>query len=148
LYASYGSETASGFGWSVGFIRYMYPGTLDTVSGDLDWNEYNGSISYGIFSASLNYSNDVYGSGETGVYYTAGLEYGLPNDFTLAVGLGFYDYDESVFEDTVQDFHLGISKDFAGLGFDLSYYDTNGAGTDFYGDVAEGRLVLSVSKSL
>ncbi len=148
IYAGYGGETDAGLGWSVGFIRYMYPGTIDGVSGDLDWNEYNASASYGMFSASLNYSNDVYGLGETGIYYTVGLEYGLSNDFTLAAGLGFYDYDDSIFGDTVQDYHIGISKDFSGLGFDLSYYSTNGAGTDFYGDVADGRLVISVSKSL
>ncbi len=149
IYANYGGKTDSDIGWNVGFIRYMYPDTMDSVSGDLDWNEYNASVSYNIFSASLNYSNDVYGSGETGIYYAFGVEYSLPEEFTLAAGLGFYDYDDSIFGDTVEDYHIGISKQYNELGFDLSYYDTNGAGSEFYGDkIAEGRLVFSVSKSL
>jgi uncharacterized protein (TIGR02001 family) len=45
------------------------------------------------------------------------------------------------------DWRIGVSQEFLGLDFDLSYYDTNSNGKDIYGDLAAARLVLTVSKS-
>lgn len=145
IYAGFSKDLDNGINWDIGILRYNYPGT--SISGDIDWNEYHLSASYGIASASINYTNDVYGSGTTAIYYTFAMEYALPKDWTLAAGINLYDYDASLVNGSVVDYHLGISTTFAGLGFDFSYYDTNKTAADFYGaNIAGGRLVLSMSK--
>ena len=145
IYAGFSKDLGNGINWDIGILRYIYPGT--SLSGDIDWNEYHISASYGIASASINYTNDVYGTGTTAIYYTFGLEYSLPKGWTLATGINLYDYDASLVTGSVIDYHLGISKAFAGVGFDISYYDTNSTAANFYGDnIADGRVVLSLAK--
>jgi uncharacterized protein (TIGR02001 family) len=153
VYAGFGGELDNGLGWDIGWLRYLYPGTKDSVSGDLDWNEYHIAASYSFFSASINYSNDVYNSNERGIYYTLGVDYDLPMDIALSAGVGYYDYDNKVFgagnPDSATDYHIGLSKELAGFGFDLTYTDSDSDGEKIYGNnVADGRLIFTISKSM
>jgi len=143
VYAGFSSEFGeSGIGYDVGVLRYIYPGE------DYDWNEFYGSLSYSIFSVGVAHSSDVYGSSESGTYYSAGLDYSLPGDFSLSAGVGFYDYDDEVSEDDHTDYRVGISRDFVGFGFDVTYYGMDSNGEDAYGDVADDRVVFTISKSM
>ena len=145
VYAGFSMAQDNGVTWDIGILRYNYPGT--SISGDIDWNEYHISASYGIASASINYTNNVYGTDTTAIYYTIALEYNLPHEWTLTTGINLYDYDASLVTGSVIDYHLGIAKEFAGLGVDISYYDTNSTAANFYGtNIADGRVVLSLSK--
>lgn len=148
LYGSYSGEFGNGIGYSLGLIYYTYPGT--NAGFDFDWLEFNAGLSYGPVAFAVNYSSDVYNSNETGVYYSLSVEHEI-DGFTLAAGVGYYDYDEAVFgagvPDSVLDYHLGIATSQLGLDWDLSYYDTDSDGEALYGDIAEGRTVLTVSKS-
>lgn len=153
IYGGIAGELDNGLGWDVGVLRYLYPGTKDSVSGNLDWNEYHLALNYSFVSASVNYSSDVYNSNETGVYYTLGADYDLPMGVALSAGVGYYDYNKKVFgagsPDSATDYHIGVSKDFAGFGFDLTYTDSNNKGEKLYGNnVADGRLIFTISKSM
>lgn len=144
IYAGFSSEFGeTGIGYDVGVLRYMYPGEES-----LDWNEVYGSLSYSFFSFGIAHSGDVYGSGEKGTYYSLGFDYELPYGLALSAGYGYYDYDDEVFEDNHQDYRIGIAKDFAGFTLDVTYYDMDSDGEDAYGDLAEDRVVFSISKSL
>jgi uncharacterized protein (TIGR02001 family) len=148
VYGSYSGEFGDGFGYSVGLIYYMYPGTDSGV--DYDWLEFNGSLSYGPATLSINYSDDVFNSDETGVYYNLSAEHEIEG-FTLAAGVGYYDFDSGVFgsalPDSYVDYHVGVSTSYVGLDWDLSYYDTDSDGEDLFGDWADGRIVFTASKS-
>ncbi len=148
IYAGFASEFGdSGISYDVGVLRYMYPDE------DYDWNEFYVSLGYSYFSAGIAYSSDVYGSDEDGTYYSLGFDYDLPMNLALSAGVGYYDYDDDVFgagvEDNATDYHIGLSTEVVGFGVDLTYTDTDSDGEDLYGDnIADGRLVFTVSKSL
>ncbi|MFT6920746.1 MAG: hypothetical protein ACJA2G_003399 [Cognaticolwellia sp.] len=150
VYAGFGNEIGdTGIGYDVGVLRYIYPDSEP----DYSWNEFYGSLSYSFFNVGVAYSNDVYGSDETGVYYSAGFDYDLPMAIALSAGVGYYDYDTVVYgagnPDSATDYHIGVSKDLAGFGFDLTYTDTDSDASTLYGDGAtDGRVVFTISKSM
>ncbi len=148
IYGSYSGEFGDGFSYSVGAIYYMYPGTDSGKK--LDWLEFNGSLGWGPVAFAINYSNDVYNSSESGIYYNLSGSHEF-NGITLAAGIGYYDYDNAVFGPGVPssnvDYHLGIGTSFLGVDWDLSYYNTDSDGKDIWGDIADSRGVLTVSKS-
>ena len=149
LYASYGNAFANGLGWSVGAIHYDYPGT----DADLNWDEVNVGASYKWFSASVNYSDNVFNSDHAGTYYNLGFNYDLPQDFTVSAAYGMYRFDKEVNgagnPDSYNHYSIGISKALGGFGFDLTYYDSNDDAETLYGDDwTKGRAVFTVSKSL
>lgn len=147
-YLGFAGELGGGFGYDVSVIRYIYPGTTD----DLDWNEFGASVSYGIFSVGVAYSNDVFGSDEDGIYYYGAVAWEFTPGFTLGASVGQYDFDEAVNgpgnPDSYMDYKIGVATEYAGFGFDLSYTDTDSDGEDLYGDWADGRVVFTVSKAL
>ncbi len=153
-YAGFGGEIGdTGLGYDVGFLRYIYPNTTSNT----DWNEYHASLSYSFLSASVNYSSDVYNTETTGVYYTLGAEYTLPQDFTVSANIGFNHYKNPVAatgntQKNGTDYNIGVSKDLAGFNFDVRYYGTNkklerqwgiGSGKD-----ASDSFVFTISKSM
>jgi uncharacterized protein (TIGR02001 family) len=148
VYAGFGSDIGdTGFSYDVGFLRYIYDGE------NYDWNEYYASLSYSYFSLGIAYSNDVYASDEDGIYYSLGFDYTLPMDIGLSAGVGYYDYDTAVYgagsPDSAVDYHIGLSKEFAGFGWDLTYYDTDSDAETLYGnDATDSRLVFTISKSM
>ncbi len=152
LYAGFGGDIGdSGFSYDLGVLRYYYDGE------NYDWNEYHVSAGYSFFSASINYSNNVYDSNEKGIYYTLGFDYDLPMDIALSAGVGFYDYDKNAISTKSEnhtDYHIGISKEFAGFGWDLTYTAMDNDGEDFYStknggrDQGDNRFVFTISKSM
>jgi uncharacterized protein (TIGR02001 family) len=145
IYLGISGELAGGLGWDVGAIRYMYPG----VTENFDWNEFYVGASYGPVSGSFNYSNDVFGSGETGIFYTVGAEHGFEGGITVHGDIGLYDFDDSLGDpDSYVGWSLGVSGEFASLGLDLSYFDTDSDGEDLFGDIADSRVVFTVSKEM
>ncbi|MBL1320982.1 MAG: hypothetical protein COA63_007980 [Methylophaga sp.] len=148
LYAGFGGDIGeSGFSYDVGALRYYYAGE------NYDWNEYHVSAGYSFFSASINYSNNVYDSSEKGIYYTLGFDYDLPMDIALSAGVGYYDYDKKVNgagnPDSATDYHIGVSKELAGFGWDLTYIDSDSDAEKIYSDsLTDSRLVFTISKSM
>jgi len=106
------------------------------------------SLSYSYFSVGVAHSGNVYDSDETGTYYSAGFDYDLAGGFAVSAGVGLYDYDDDVVDDNHTDYRIGISKEFVGFGFDLTYYGMDSDGEDAYGDLADERVVFSISKSM
>ena len=146
VYAGWGTEI-NGWTFDLGALRYLYPD-----EGGFNFWEFYGSVGYSFFGVGVAYSDDVYGTDETGTYYSGTFDYGLPYDVALSAGIGYYDYSKKVFgdgsPDSVTDYRIGISKEFFDLGFDITYYDTNSDGKDLYGKLGGDRWVFTVSKSL
>ena len=147
LKAGYTNEMGD-IGYDVSLLRYIYPG----ADADLEYNELILALDYRGFTGTLGYSNDIFNSDETGLYYGLAYAHEFMEGLTVSAGAGYSDFDKNVFgignPDSYVDYHVGVAKDFAGFGFDLSWYDTNNDGKDLYGDIADGRVVLSISKDL
>lgn len=160
LYGGYAGEMANGIGYDVGILRYQYPG--GNQSGfDVNTTELYVSGSMSGFTVSLNYSDELafIGSTESAWYLAAGYEMTLPQDFGLAlhVGHSFGDaYDVgpaappgvSGLPDSYTDWSIGVSKNLAGVDLGLTYVDSDGDGSNMFGDLADSRVVFSISKSL
>jgi len=149
LYGGFASEIGdTGIGYDVGVLRYFYDGV------DYDWTEVYASLSYSFFSLGVAHSSNVYDSDENGTYYSLGFDYDLPADFALSAGVGYYDYDSNVYSANSEehvDYRIGVSKDFIGFGWDLTYTGMDSDGrSDTVGnsDQGDGRLVFTISKSL
>lgn len=151
IYAGWGTEV-NGWAFDLGALRYIYPD-----QGNFNFWELYGSVGYSIVTASVAYSDDVYGTDENGTYYNLALDYEIGGDtaasgIALSAGIGYYDYSSKVFgpdnPDSVVDYHVGISKEFFDIGFDISYYDTDSDGQDLYGKLGDDRWVFTVSKSM
>ena len=149
IYAGVAGETDGGIGWDVGVLRYMYPS-----EGDLNWNEFYASLSYSFFSFGVAHTSEVYGGNESATYYSLGFDYDLPADIALSAGIGYYDYDKDVYgpkDEQHTDYRVGLSKELLGFGMDLTYYGMDSDGRDDTtgnGDLGDGRLVFTISKSM
>ncbi|MDH3979027.1 MAG: TorF family putative porin [Gammaproteobacteria bacterium] len=157
LYAGYSGEMSNGIGYDFGVLRYQYPGG-DESGFDPSTTEVYASGSYNGFSASFNYTNELafLFSTESAYYLAAGYEMTLPQDFGLAVSIGYSDGDAfgtgpgaSGLPDYL-DWSIGISKSVAGVDLGLTYYDNDLDVTSDCGGLEEcdSRIVFSVSKSL
>ncbi|MDH5357647.1 MAG: TorF family putative porin [Gammaproteobacteria bacterium] len=151
FYFGHAGETESGIGWDVGFLRYMYPGE------EYDYDEVYAFLSYSYFNIGITHGYDVYSTSEQATYYSAGFDYELPMGLALSAGVGYYDYDEAYAEQTfgadapnsTVDYRIGLSKEMAGFGFDLTYYDIDSDGEEMYGNTAaDSRFVFTISKSM
>ena len=145
VYIGYANEIGD-ISYDISLLRYAYPG----ADADLDYNELILALGYRGFTGTLGYSNDIFSSNETGFYYGLSYAHDIMEGLTVSVGAGYSDFDKNVFgagnPDSYVDYHVGAAKDFAGFGFDLSWFDTNSDGKDLFGDVADSRVVLTISK--
>jgi uncharacterized protein (TIGR02001 family) len=158
-YAGYANEIGdTGIGYDVGFMRYFFPGT-DTQG---DWNEVYAAVNYSHFGLKVSHTEDFGGSHEAATHYHFTFNHELPMGAHLHAGYAFYDFDDidDVFGTTpnnidnpLQDYGIGVSKDFAGFNWDVTYYETLSEGKDATENAgsttaADSRFVLTISKSL
>jgi uncharacterized protein (TIGR02001 family) len=151
VYAGYGGELANGISYDLGILHYDYPGAK---SSDTDELYISGSMAG--FTVSLNYSDELafLGSTESAWYLAAGYEMTLAQDIGLAVHVGLSDGDAfdggagAAFNDSYVDWSIGVSKTVAGVDLGLTYVDSDADDANYFGDLAEARIVFSVGKSL
>ncbi|BAN69947.1 TorF family putative porin [endosymbiont of unidentified scaly snail isolate Monju] len=133
----------------VGALRYNYPGQATGPSADT--NEYHVGVSkdFGVASASftVNYSPDFFNLGSER-YYDLGLE--VPAGMvTIAAHYGKTSISEKtgITKQDYADWSLGVSTEYEGFGFDLTYSDTDDKGMCKGSGLCGGHLALTVSRS-
>ena len=134
-------------GWSTNFtetltfdvslLRYVY---IDQNA--YEYNELLVNLGVGDYlSFQLGYSNDVFNSDETGIYYQVAGTYPLPwAELTLNGSLGHYDLDDAL-GDSYQDIAIGVSKPFGPMTVGLNWVH---ASDDVdWGDNGGSRVLLT-----
>ncbi len=96
LYGGFAGE-ASGIGYDVGYIQYMYP-----EADDADYGELYASVSVDVFEAGFAYTvqsdvntgpfGSVYVEGDLYLYVSAGID--LSDDWAVSGTVGHYTFDE------------------------------------------------------
>ena len=71
----------------------------------------------------------------------------LPLGLELTAGLGYADLDR-VFERSYTYWSLAVSRRVSRFTFDLGWFDTSSEASELWGDLADGRLVLTLSASV
>lgn len=106
----------------LGYVRYEYPRTETSTN---NTNE----VYFGLSSTirrlftpgyKVYYSDDFFG-GDSAWYHDLSLKILLPRGFTLAGHSGWNRFDDS--SKNYQDYSVGISTEYSGFGFDLSWVD-------------------------
>ena len=125
--------------------RYNYIGEDDEF-GDGDYNELIGALAWSeTITLTLGYTNDVYGLSEDGWYYGLGGAFELPGDFGLDVGIGHSTFDEATEIEDYTDWSIAVNRDFGPVNVAAGWYDTDSSGDYNFGEVADGRFVLTLS---
>ena len=152
VYGGYASELSNGLAYDLGVIRYGYPNQNDdiAVGGDLEYYEFYANFEYGFggdweptLSAGIAISPDWFGESGTSIYPNGGLSITLPQEFGAYFNIGYLDVDDINYN--YFHYQVGVTKDFAGLSFDLSYADADDDCDGGTGDYCTG-FIFSVSK--
>lgn len=144
-------DTYIGFAFPMGELfkgdvqinRYNY--VFGDNGSDFAYNEFIGKLTVaGWLTGTVGYSNDVFATDETGIYYALAATHAFENGFTVFGGVAYYDLDD-IYEgaDGYTDWNLGVSQDFGPVNVSLSYVDTDDDGEVLFGDLAGNRVVLS-----
>lgn len=142
LYLGYGGSFNDDWSYDVSYVQFLYPGTISEV--DYDYGEFLGSVGYqDLVNFTLGYSNDVFNSSETGIYYevAGGTDIG-ENGWSWNAAIGHYDLDD--LDASYTHYSLGISKAFEKASLGLTYHDSDGE-EEFGRGIAESRVVFSIS---
>lgn len=139
VYVGWGTELNDVFSLDATVVRYNYI--------DQSAYEYNellvklGVTEYATFL--LGYSDDVFGSGESGVYYQVAGNYPLPwgEDLSVSGSLGRYDL-EDVLGDSYNDISLGFTKSFGPMDVAVTYVHASDD-DDLWGANGGTRFILS-----
>ena len=141
LYGGY-AFAAGGFDWDVGLIYYAYPDSPEYFGESQDFLEIYGGVGRSFeavsWDAKLSYSDDFYLGTGPAWYLETGLGIELVEGITADARIGASVFDDLPGAD-YEDWQLGLSGEFVGVGWDLRYHDTS----DFFGDA----FVFSISQS-
>jgi len=140
LYLGFANEI-NDFGYDVGWVRY----TGNDTDSDEDADEFYINLSYSLFSAGYAYSSDWFGSDEESNYIYLGVDYGLPYDVGVSASIG-RSFGDTYGDAEYVDYSVGLSKDIAGITFDLSYVDNDLSNSECGDSTCDGRFILSATK--
>lgn len=144
LYGGYSFDISEGVSVDLTYIYFAYPGETDA----LNYSEFHAGVGFGDLGLSLVYSPDYFGSDADAIVLNADYSIGLGENLGLDLHVGYSDVDEEDFfdvgEDSYLDYSIGLSTSAAGVDLALTFY-----GTDLDDiDIADNRVVFSISKSL
>ena len=143
LYAGWTGELADGLTGDVQLVRYNYPGDDIPIA----YTELVGKLTFSGFTGLVGYSNDVFNTNETGIYYNLGYSLLIAGEYNLAASLGYYDLDDPAdYGGSIIDKSIGVSRVFGdSLTVGISYVDTNNAFDNVYGETNDSQFVFSMS---
>ena len=124
LYGGFGGAINEDVSYDIGFIYYAYP---DSISGDADFSEVYGSLSFSglTLGAAVLTSAEGADAGDS-IYASADYAIALQNDAEVNLHIGSYSGDWLA-EDSI-DYGVSISK--SGFTFGASATDLDGAAGD------------------
>lgn len=143
-YFGYAGDINKDVSFDVSFIYFDYEGDAE-----FDYQEIAGSISFSDFTVGMNYSPEYLGEGGPDFFYPyADYSFGLPDDMSLDLHVGYNKVDEDGVidsDDDYLDYSIGLSKSISDVDLSLAYIgnDVDADSADIFDD----RLMFSISKS-
>ena len=139
-FVGYNTDFSDSVNFDVMINRYMYPD-----AGGLNFNELITKFTFiDTYSLLVAYSDDFGGTDEDAWYFNAGGSWELPHEFGLSAGVGYNMTDDALGDDYL-DWNIGVSRSWGLFTAGLSYVGTDGSGTDLFGDLADDRVVLTLT---
>ncbi len=139
-FVGYNTDLGDSVNFDIMLNRYTYPGAAS-----LNFNELIATATFvETYSLTAAYSDDFGGSNTDSLYVAGGASWGLPNDFSLDASVGRSMF-ESAYSDDYTDWSLGVGRSWGLFSAALSYHGVDGTGRDIFGDLADDRVVLTLS---
>ena len=127
IYGGISGELANGFGWDIGGLYYLYPGS--DIAPEKDFVETYASASYALsvqfdpeISVGIAWSPDFFGETGNAIYLNGGLDVSLYYGVGLSFYLGWQDVDRI---GNYIHYNIGLSKDVGPVSLGLSWNDAN-----------------------
>ncbi|AUM01289.1 MAG TPA: TorF family putative porin [Pseudothauera hydrothermalis] len=143
IYAGYTMELGP-IGVDIGLLQYYYPGSYPKGFNDPDTLEGYVGLSWEFLSFKYSHSfTDLFGfeDSKNSQYYDLSAAYEVTDGLTLEAHYG-YQRIEGSGNDDYKDWKVGATYSAGGFDFGLHYVDT-----DVDDDLADGRVILSVSRA-
>ena len=137
-YAGWSTELENGLGVDVGIIRYNYRGS--DIADNSSFSEAYVGLSHSGFGFNFSLGDEL--GDQVEVSYGYDLE-------TVSLAVAYGNYDSSGSGDDYDYYSAGVSGSFSGeseVAWDVSYYGTSSDAEPIFGEAADDRLVLTISK--
>lgn len=149
IYAGYANKLHNGLGYDIGARNYSYPDqNEDDATEKYNFYEFIASINYvfdgdltPLLNAGIAISPDYFSDGGNSIYGSCSLTISLPANLGAYVSYGYLDVDDINL--SYAHYAVGISREFAGFGMDLSWND---AESECGGAELCRGLVFSITK--
>lgn len=158
FYAGYRGTFTPDWAYDVGYILYHY--AKNNSKPDLDYSEIYVSTTWKGLKFGVNYSDDYFAETDRYWYLYGSYSHALTESISVSASVGYNAFDSSdamasflVTDsdpgDNYVDWKIGVSTTWQGLGWSLSYVDTNLSKEDCGGTkICEATAVAAVTKSL
>lgn len=135
------------FSVSANFVQYFYPGTDAGIN--YEYSEWIGSMSVDDrHSLSMAFAPDVFGSGETGLYVSAGTIMELSGGLSLSAEIGHYDL-QAAYGESYQHGMLALSGGGEAFTWQVAYHVTSRDARRVFDDtITTPGIVLSLNLAL
>lgn len=116
------------FSYNIYIDRYNYP-----KASEENYTDYIISLTYRIFTATIQHSFNIYGSHKSGTYYNGAINYDIPKKYirftgiTAMASLGHYNIPRSIGLYSFTDYMLGLKKTIGNYSITLQWSNTNNA---------------------
>lgn len=139
-FIGYNVDFSDSVNFDIMLNRYTYPD-----AGELNFNELITTTTFAeAYSLTVAYSDD-FGGADTDAWYVAGgASFALPQEYSLDLSVGRSMFEEEYSEDYT-DWSVGVSRSWGLFSAALAYVGTDGNGRDVFGELADDRLVLTLS---
>lgn len=145
LFVGFGANLTEDLAVDAQLLRYIYPSTSKGV--DYDYTEVIASLTFREFlTGSIAWSNDVFASDETGIYYNLAASHTVFDDYTISGGVGYYDLDD-LYGGGYTDLSVGVSRAIGPLNVGLSWVRTNRNLESVFGPNDGSQFVFSIGTS-
>lgn len=143
-FAGYRFSMGPDWGGELLAVRFTYPGSEVPY----DYTEFTGGVQYrDLASASVSYSDSVYGFDISAFAYDLTGTIPLPKEFLIGAGIGYLEFD-SPFVNSYLYWNVGVSRAIGRFTLDLGYFDTDSAARESFGDLAGDRVVLTLTAAI
>ncbi len=144
LQASYAHSVNESLTVSLGAVAYVFPNTKPGF--DYDYEELHGALSIDDrHDLAIGYSDNVFGSGSAGAFYSVSTGLDLSEELYLGIELGRYDLEEA-YDISYSYAALSLAGQLKSIGWQLSYFTTSDDAEEiFYESTVSDRLVLALT---
>jgi len=143
-YVGWATDFSDSVNLDVSLLRYNYFGTDSGV--DLEYNELISTLGVGVMAFTLGYTNDIYASDTDSFYYQAAASLNPGGgDWGLDFGVGLTTFESETELEDYTDYFISVSHPLGPFSAALGYYGNDGNGRDNFGELADGRVVFTLS---